>query len=104
MDRVIPTASVLEEKHLISTLMYLLDNDGCTKTELYNGVSNNPRMPYKLAQLEGLGLLTMRMAEESRAMRVFLTEKGKTIGLLLRDIDTELGIPYVQDGDADRSI
>ena len=36
-----------EEKHVISILMYVAGNPGCKKTDIYDAVSRNPRMPEK---------------------------------------------------------
>ena len=37
-----------EEKHVISILMYVAGNPGCKKTDIYDAVSRNPRMPEKI--------------------------------------------------------
>jgi len=39
---------VLEEKHVMKTILYLYRNGPSTKMDIYNGVSANPRMPDKL--------------------------------------------------------
>ena len=67
----------LEEKHVLSTLLYLKDHDGCKKIELYRDVSPNPRMPNKLSVLENLGLI--RIDQESKRCNIFLTDKGKAV-------------------------
>ena len=55
----------LESKHMLSILLFLLDNGNCTKMDLYNAVSKNPRMPEKLEELVGLGLITVYMQERA---------------------------------------
>ena len=72
-------ALILEERHMISILMFLGENNGCTKSELYRGVSSNPRMPEKLDILESAGLLTQQSEAGSRAVRLFLTEPGSKV-------------------------
>ena len=32
---------VLEERHMISLLMYIADNDGCSRTEIYRDVARS---------------------------------------------------------------
>ncbi len=71
---------VFEEKHMISTMLYLVGHDGCSKTELYRAVSNNPRMPQKLDILEESGLIRQESSSESRSVRLHLTEAGKAVG------------------------
>ena len=40
-----PRITVLEEKHMISTLLYLREHPGCNKSDLYMAVSRNPACP-----------------------------------------------------------
>ncbi len=78
---------VLEEKHMISIMMHLSDNDGCTKTDLYGAVSNNPRMPQKLDILEASGMIVQESIPDSRAVRIRLTDVGKRVCDSLVDMD-----------------
>ena len=80
---------VLESKHMLSTLLFLLGNGSCTKMELYNGVSKNPRMPEKLEELVGLGLLTI--GTRDRATEVCLTDKGRDVASAIRNICDMIG-------------
>ena len=81
-------AAVLEERHMISTMLFLAGSDGCTKTELYRAVSTNPRMPEKLDILEGAGLIRQQREESSRTTRVELTDLGKRVSAALAEIDS----------------
>lgn len=83
-------ALVLEERHMISTLLYLAKSGGCTKSELYRAVSTNPRMPEKLDLLESAGLITQTPSVDSRAVRICLTEAGAQVALALDRIDSLL--------------
>ncbi len=78
----------LEEKHILSTLLYLRDNDGCKKIELYRDVSPNPRMPNKLNVLEKMGLITID--QENKRSNIFLTEKGKKVAESVKSIEDAL--------------
>lgn len=80
-------ATVLEQKHMIAALLYLAENDGCTKTELYGAVSSNPRMPEKLDALEEAGLITQDRSEGSRAVRLSLTDLGHSVATRLAEIE-----------------
>lgn len=78
----------LEEKHILSTLLFLMDNDGCKKIDLYHSVSPNPRMPAKLGILEKMGLI--RIDQESKRCNIFLTDKGKIICESLKEMEEAL--------------
>lgn len=78
--------AVLEEKHLLSTILYLTKGP-CTKMELYNNVSKNPRMPDKLLKLQELGFLDMGADPVSGATIVFLTDKGQVLGTILKAVE-----------------
>lgn len=77
---------VLEEKHAISTMIYLLDNDGCRKTDIYRDVSRNPRMPEKLDMLENRGLIVQRPINDHNSVNIHLTDMGKDVAMALRNI------------------
>lgn len=81
------TATVLEERHMISIILHLYRNEGCTKTELYQSVSQNPRMPTKLDTLESAGLLKQDAPDGSRAVRITLTDLGRSVASKLAEID-----------------
>ena len=72
---------------MISTLIYLSENEGCTKTELYRAVSSNPRMPEKLDILESNGLIRQETNDASRAVRISLTDLGRKVSGRLLEID-----------------
>lgn len=67
----------LESKHMLSILLFLLENGNITKMDLYNAVSKNPRMPEKLEELVDLGLITVDI--EERTCYVDLTSKGREV-------------------------
>lgn len=77
---------VLEEKHAISTMIYLLDNDGCRKTDIYRDVSRNPRMPEKLDMLENRGLIVQMPINDHNSVNIRLTDMGKDVAMALRGI------------------
>lgn len=79
----------LESKHMMTTLLFLLENGSCTKMELYHGVSKNPRMPEKLEELVGLGLLTVENVD--RATEVCLTDKGRDVAAAIRTMGDMIG-------------
>lgn len=80
--------SIFEEKHIIGILMYVADNPDCMKTEIYEAVSRNPRMPEKIETLESVGLMTHRTVDRSTFYS--LTEGGNIVARLLSDVSLEL--------------
>ncbi len=75
----------LESKHILSTILFLGENGSTTKTELYENVSKNPRMPDKLRELESLQLITIR---EGYPTYIELTEKGAEIYEVLKNAES----------------
>ena len=78
----------LEEKHILSTILFLGENGVTSKTTLYENVSKNPRMPLKLNILEDEGLISMKRGSPTF---VILTEKGRRIAESLDLIECTLG-------------
>ncbi len=77
----------LEEKHMISVLMYLGANGPSRKIDIYEGVSSNPRMPDKLNHLEEMGLISQEMDMTTRSTIVSLTPAGEQVASLFVAID-----------------
>ena len=71
-------STILEEKHMVSIIMYLAENDGCMKTNVYTDVARNSRMPEKLGMLEDAGLIAQK-ANGFRTVRLELTDLGKKV-------------------------
>ncbi len=87
---VVDHATLLEEKHLISILLYLKSEGLTRKIDLYNNVSFNPRMPEKIDRLEAAGLLEQKTDGYSRSTLLKLTAKGEKVASLLNEIDQTL--------------
>lgn len=83
---------VLEQKHMVSILLFLCGNDGSTKTALYDSVSTNPRMPEKLDALQSAGLVRMEQSPDSKAVRIYLTELGRSVAGMLQDADRRMSV------------
>ena len=75
---------VFANTHSPSMMIYILEHDGCKKTELYHEVVRNSRMPDKLNALEGEGLI--KQIRDGRSTRIFITDKGREVARLMRDI------------------
>lgn len=85
-------SSVIEDKHnnMIIMLLYLCGRK--SKMEIYNQVSSNPRMSYKLQLLEEAGIITVtkEKAQRERSM-IDLTPLGETYGRGLCALEDSIG-------------
>ena len=67
----------LDDKHMMAVLLYLLENGQSNRTSIYNSISRNSNMPYKLDRMVDLGLLTS--ATSIHGIFMDLTERGRYI-------------------------
>ena len=82
--------SSLEEKHLMSMLMYLREKGPSRKTDIYDAVSTNPRMTLKVERLEAMGLISSEYNNALRSTVVTLTEEGRQVADHLAAVDSIL--------------
>ena len=88
---------VLETKHNLRILMYLHMCGPGTKTEIYNAVSTNPRMPEKLNMLVEHGLVEQKINRNgNRKVRYDLTPKGRKFTDHLCGMSEDLGWNLVE--------
>lgn len=85
---------VLENTHSIAIMIYLLENPGCKKTQLYRAISSNSRMPDKLNELEDAGLVTQTCVD-GLSVSLNLTDLGFDVASRLEDVEQMLvtGVP-----------
>lgn len=58
-------------------ILYIGMNPGCLKSDLYHDVSHNSSMSRKLDELEKADVI--RMVQEGRGTKLYLTDRGKEI-------------------------
>lgn len=80
---------LLEEKHVMHILDFIGRNPDCMKTEIYDAVSHNPRMPDKLRKLEDAGLIIPKGTDN--CTRYTLTDDGTHIRNLIMQISEVFG-------------
>lgn len=85
MTKITKKMCVLEQMHSISTLLYLIEHDGCRKIDIYRDVSHNNTMPEKLNRMEDIGLI--RQEPMGRGHLVHLTEQGRQVALQLAAVN-----------------
>lgn len=72
--------NLFEEHHMLAILMYVDSNPYCMKTNIYEGVSRNPRMPDKIHKLREAGLIEgVRTGNQTYYI---LTERGSSVAEL----------------------
>ena len=77
---------------MISVMVYLLDHDGCRKTDLYRYVNGCPRGSEKMAKLEACRLIELEVIHQ-KAVFVHLTDKGRDVAERLAGIRDVLNGP-----------
>ena len=82
------TIDLIDRKHMMSILLFLLDNGSSQKTEIYNNVSKNSNMSYRIDELEDIGLVSHVVT--FRGFIYALTPKGRRVAELLRSVEKVL--------------
>ena len=75
---------ILGSKHVIPMILFIRETDGCRKTDIYQNVSRNAKMPDYIRSLQEIGIV--EISEGNGSSVINLTDKGKTIADLLGQI------------------
>lgn len=83
-----PGIPLLENTSNIGLILFILQNEGCTRQQVYDGYKRNALMPQRIDSLVDAGVLysTEGAGSRNRNSRLFLTERGREIALMLRRI------------------
>lgn len=76
---------MLADTHVIPILLYVGENGGCTRTELYLEVARSANTPGKLDMLVSRGLL--EQTRVGNCCRLALTRTGRDVVERIREID-----------------
>ena len=79
----------LDNRHMMSVLLYLLENGQSNRTSIYTNVSRNSNMPLRLDRMVDMGLLTSSASIHGIFMD--LTDRGRYIAEHLAIIERALG-------------
>ena len=82
------TIDLIDRRHMMGILLFLLDNGSSLKTEIYNDVSRNSNMSVRIDDLEDIGLVSHVVT--FRGFIYALTPKGRRVAELLRSVETVL--------------
>lgn len=83
---------LLEERHVMSVILYLHGKENVTKGQIYAEISRGNSMPDKLTALERCGIIDMGSPSGSNRASINLTEKGRNISESIRNIRRELSV------------
>ena len=78
----------LDQRHLMSIILFLHENGPSGKMEIYDAVSRNATMPKRLRALMELNIL------DSDGNLFSLTEIGRDIAIKLSDIEDRLAMDH----------
>ena len=82
--------SLLETSNTLDILLYIRDHPLCKKTDVYRNVSRNIRIPAKIDEMEGMGLILFGGVIGSSATHLSLTERGERLMDLLTEAESLL--------------
>ena len=82
---------LLGEKHVLNIIVFLAERGRSNKTEIYENISRSARMPEKLEALKESGLICMDCYGNTGRATITLTDKGRRVAELIRDLIRELG-------------
>lgn len=77
---------IMQEKHVLSIVLYLAENGPSRKSDIYEAVSRGTRMPDKLDGLERSGIVRIVNRDGHGPFLISLTEKGERVGELVSEI------------------
>ncbi|TQS79622.1 MAG: hypothetical protein A3205_02230 [Methanomassiliicoccales archaeon Mx-03] len=81
---------ILESANTVDILLYIHDHAGCYKSEIYQNVTRNAHTREKIESLSSAGLISISPAENGNGNILDLTDKGRAVMELLRELETIL--------------
>ncbi len=80
------TLQKLEGKHVMSMILFISDMSPVLKTDIYTNVARSSGMSDKLDDLYAMGLIKIYRTAQTNSQVVVITEKGKKIAELIKDM------------------
>ncbi len=81
----------LERKNAIAALLYVLENEGCRRIDLYNSLLYSTSIQARVEELSEAGLMVIRKEMGSRADFLYLTDAGRSLARALSDFNQRMG-------------
>lgn len=85
MNREEHPSLVLADTHVIPILLFVEENQDCTRTDVYTKVARDVNMPRKIDKMASAGLL--EQTQVGIACRLRLTGTGREVAIRIREID-----------------
>lgn len=82
--------AIFNEPHMASVILYIRDNPGCGRTDIYRGVARGNRMSVKIGMLIDAGLAE-DASPGARCSTLSLTPAGELVADHLAEIKAVLG-------------
>ena len=79
---------VLEQKHVLSLILYLDKMSPVLKTDIYNDISRCTNMLEKLEGLRSIGLVEIYNTGRTNSNIIVITEKGRGVAKLIGELKT----------------
>ncbi len=80
------TLDMLQEKYIMTLILYIDENSPVLKTELYSNISRSPVMKGKIDDIRSMGLIEIYSSIHNTTNVITITEKGKKIASIIREM------------------
>lgn len=78
---------LLENSSSMGVLMFVLEHDGCTKQDVYNGYKHNSGIASRISELADAGLIRFeKVGYRGSGTALFLTDSGREVASRLKEI------------------
>ncbi len=78
--------NILEEKHMMSMIVYIDEMSPVLKGDIYNNISRSTNMASKIDELASIGLVQIYRTVNVSSNVIVITEKGRKVAALIRDM------------------
>ena len=84
------TLSKLDDRFMLTTLVFLKHNRPAIKSEIYSSISRNTNMKKKIEALQEMNLISVYQSDNVNTNYIVLTDKGEKVANLIEDIISEI--------------
>ena len=84
------TLSKLDDRFMLTTLVFLKHNRPAIKSDIYSNISRNTNMMKKLETLHDMDLISIYRSDGDNTNYVVLTDRGEKVTNLIEEIISEI--------------